>query len=702
MKKYLILSLLLAFFASCDRPANPVSALLERMEAGASNRIVIEQVDAPEAFFEIDRKGEKPVIRGDNYVHIAVGLNWYLKYYCGIHLSWNGMKASLPEVLPLPEKPERHTSEADFVYDLNYCTYSYSMAFWDWERWEQELDWMALHGVDLPLAAVGDECVWRNFLLRLGYMEEEVAGIIAGPAYLAWFEMNNIEGWGGPLPEGWYPHQEALQKKILARMKAWGMRPVLPGYSGMVPHDAAERLGLDAPDQGKWNQIQCPAILSPTDPRFPEIAAMYYEEQARLFGKADFYSMDPFHESKNAGGVDFSKAGQAVLAAMQAASPDATWVLQAWSENPRDEMLAALPVGKVLVLDLFSECRPKWGLKESLWYNEKGFQGHNWLFCLLQNFGGRVGMHGRMGELLDNYKAACEAEGLCGIGYTMEAIGDNPVMYELMSELPWRESVELDAWIRDYVFARYGVRDSVLEEAWLLLAHSIYDARRPNNQQGPVESIFCARPAWDAFRVYARSRAEQYYDIEQVRQAAALMLSVADHYRGNGNFEYDLVDVVRQTVADKARTLLYARDTEAFMDALQAQDRLLSSRPEWMLGPWIAAAHKLAEAVAPGDAAVRAIFEHNARMQLTTWGDRACANGGKLHDYAYKEWSGLLTDFYRPRWEAFFAAEAAVPGSGVELDFYALEEPWTLLDTPYPTEPQTDPIDTAKSVFAQD
>ena len=702
MKKYLILSLLLAFFASCDRPANPVSALLERMEAGASNRIVIEQVDAPEAFFEIDRKGEKPVIRGDNYVHIAVGLNWYLKYYCGIHLSWNGMKASLPEVLPLPEKPERHTSEADFVYDLNYCTYSYSMAFWDWERWEQELDWMALHGVDLPLAAVGDECVWRNFLLRLGYMEEEVAGIIAGPAYLAWFEMNNIEGWGGPLPEGWYPHQEALQKKILARMKAWGMRPVLPGYSGMVPHDAAERLGLDAPDQGKWNQIQCPAILSPTDPRFPEIAAMYYEEQARLFGKADFYSMDPFHESKNAGGVDFSKAGQAVLAAMQAASPDATWVLQAWSENPRDEMLAALPVGKVLVLDLFSECRPKWGLKESLWYNEKGFQGHNWLFCLLQNFGGRVGMHGRMGELLDNYKAACEAEGLCGIGYSMEAIGDNPVMYELMSELPWRESVELDAWIRDYVFARYGVRDSVLEEAWLLLAHSIYDARRPNNQQGPVESIFCARPAWDAFRVYARSRAEQYYDIEQVRQAAALMLSVADHYRGNGNFEYDLVDVVRQAVADKARTLLYARDTEAFMDALQAQDRLLSSRPEWMLGPWIAAAHRLAEAVAPGDAAVRAIFERNARMQLTTWGDRACANGGKLHDYAYKEWSGLLTDFYRPRWEAFFAAEAAVPGSGVELDFYAMEEPWTLLDTPYPTEPQTDPIDTAKSVFAQD
>ena len=699
MKKlFLFLTVLLA--AACARPSNPVADLLERIEPGASKRIVIETVPSTEPFFEIDVRGGKPVVRGDNYIHAAVGLNWYLKYYCGIHLSWNGMTASLPEVLPLPSEPERHTAEVDFVYDFNYCTFSYSMAFWDWDRWERELDWMALHGVDLPLAAVGDECVWRNFLLRLGYSEEEVSAIIPGPAYLAWFEMNNIEGWAGPLPAGWYPHQEALQKRILARMKAWGMRPVLPGYSGMVPHDAAERLGLDAPDQGLWNEIQCPSILSPTDPRFPEIAAMYYEEQAKLFGKADFYSMDPFHESKNAGGVDFAEAGKAVLAAMKAVSPEATWVIQAWSDNPRDEMLATLPKGDVLVLDLFSESRPKWGLKESVWYNEKGFQGHDWLFCLLQNFGGRVGLHGRMGELVDNYEAACSEQGLRGIGYTMEAIGDNPVMYELMSELPWRESVRVDAWVRGYVFARYGVQDAVLEEAWDLLARSIYDARRPNNQQGPVESAFCARPAWDAFRVYARSRAEQYYDIRDVRRAAALMLSVADRFRGNGNFEYDLVDVVRQAVADRAREYLYAHDSEAFTNAILAQDRLLGTRPEWMVGRWIGDARALAEAVAPGDAAVRANFERNARMQLTTWGDRACSDGGKLHDYAYKEWNGLLRDFYLPRWQAFFEAEAREPGSGASIDWYALEAPWAIRTDTYPATPQADPIDTAREVFA--
>ena len=34
-------------------------------------------------------------------------------------------------------------------------TASYSSAFWDWRRWEREIDWMALHGVNLPLAFTG-------------------------------------------------------------------------------------------------------------------------------------------------------------------------------------------------------------------------------------------------------------------------------------------------------------------------------------------------------------------------------------------------------------------------------------------------------------------------------------------------------------------------------------------------------------------
>lgn len=189
------------------------------------------------------------MVRGNTYVNIATGLNWYLKYYAGIHLTWNGMQAKLPDVLPPVEEKLRKETDLSLRYDFNYCTYSYSMAFWDWGRWEKEIDWMALHGINLPLAAVGMECVWRNMLLKLGYSSDEVNRFIAGPAFLAWWAMNNLEGWGGPNPDSWYTQQEALQKKILKRMKEYGIKPVFPGYSGMVPHDADEKMGLNIENQ---------------------------------------------------------------------------------------------------------------------------------------------------------------------------------------------------------------------------------------------------------------------------------------------------------------------------------------------------------------------------------------------------------------------------------------------------------------------
>ena len=162
---------------------NPVDDLLNRIDEGAAAKIKTELVNSDKDFFELDQQGNQVVVRGNTWVNIASGVNWYLKYYAGVHLSWNQMKAQLPAVLPKVEKPERHETDLTLRYDFNYCTFSYSMAFWDWNRWEKEIDWMALHGVNLPLAIVGEECVWRKMLLRLGYNEEEIGKFIAGPAF---------------------------------------------------------------------------------------------------------------------------------------------------------------------------------------------------------------------------------------------------------------------------------------------------------------------------------------------------------------------------------------------------------------------------------------------------------------------------------------------------------------------------------------
>lgn len=698
------------------KAASPIQGLLERIDKGASRKFVIEQVKSPTDFFELDQKGDKVVIRGNNYVSIATGLNWYLKYYAGVQLSWNGMTAQLPAVLPAVPQKERHETDLKYRYDFNYCTYSYTMAFWDWNRWEKEIDWMALHGINLPLAVVGADVVWYNVLTKLGYTKDEINEFIAGPAFQGWWLMNNLEGWGGPNPDSWYKQRETLQKQILKRMREYGIQPVLPGYSGMVPHNAKERLGLNVSDPGLWCGYRRPAFLQPTDPRFNEIADLYYKEMSRLYGKADFYSMDPFHEGGSVAGVDLNAAGQAIWGAMKKANPKAVWVAQAWQANPRQKMIENLPAGDLIVLDLFAESRPQWGDPESTWYRKEGFGKHDWLYCMLLNYGGNVGLHGKMKHVIDEfYKAKTSSFGktMKGVGMTMEGSENNPVMFELLCELPWRPALfDKDEWLKNYTVARYGKADKTVQDAWLLLSNTIYNCPAKNTQQGTHESVFCGRPDYDVYQVSSWSEMEPYYKPEDIIRAAGMMLSAADAFKGNNNFEYDLIDIVRQAVAEKGRLVypimidaykagekeLFAAASQRFLELILLQDKLLASRPEFKVGTWIEKARNLGTTPEEKD-----LYEWNARVQVTTWGNRVAADKGGLRDYAHKEWNGLLRDFYYNRWKVWIDCQKAqLDGAPVKaIDFYAIEEPWTKQTNPYSSQAEGDVIAVAKEVYAK-
>lgn len=714
------LNLLLAFalfFVPRLLAATPIDALLERIDKGASRKILTETVKSDHDFFEITSRGGKPLIRGNNYVSIASGINWYLKYRLGVHLTWNTMHASLPATLPVAGNTESHDTDIKHRYYLNYCTLSYSMAFWDWKRWEQELDWMALHGINLCLDIVGTDVVWRNVLLKLGYTKAEANEFVAGPAFQAWWLMNNLEGWGGPNSDNWYRQREALQKKILRRMKELGINACLPGYSGMVPHDASKRLALDVADPGLWNDYKRPAFLQPTDKRFAEIASLYYKEQEKLFGKADFYSMDPFHEGGNARGVDLKAAGKAIMASMKAANPKAVWVVQAWGACPYPDMIRDLRNGDMLVLDLYSENRPQWGDPESTWYREDGFNGHDWAFCMLLNFGGNVGLFGKIQHVIEEYYKARQSKFAStqkGVGLTMEGIENNPVMYELVSELPWRDTrFSWEKWLHGYVEARYGnLHNKKVQQAWMLLAKSVYGAPARLTEQGCHESVLCARPSLDAYQVSSWSEMEEFYNPEDVIQAARLMVEASHDVKANANFRYDLVDITRQAIAEQARLVygeavaackakdreMFAHATRMFLDILLQQDRLLSSMPDFMVGRWIAQARALGTNAQESDH-----YEWNARTQITIWGNRDAAERGGLREYAHKEWNGVLRDFYYPRWKAYFDALAETfDGKPMKpLDFYAMDEKWTLMHNEYPSKAQGDPVEYSQEAFTK-
>ena len=207
MKRTLFAALVLVLFAlflplsvkaqaPVATPQEAITGLLNRIGGeGAADRfaIVIDAALAQDGkdVFVIAAQDGKPCIKGNSQLSVATGINWYLNHYAHINLTWNNLTTDLSAVeLPVPQGEERHESTAKYRYDFNTCTFSYSMAFWTWERWQQEIDWMALHGINAPLNLVGLDVVTRKFLRELGVSESDINAYIAGPGFIANQAMN--------------------------------------------------------------------------------------------------------------------------------------------------------------------------------------------------------------------------------------------------------------------------------------------------------------------------------------------------------------------------------------------------------------------------------------------------------------------------------------------------------------------------------
>lgn len=683
MIRGIIVILVLAQAVWASAADHGVEGLMERLSPGLSSKIEVEIVPDTCRWVELSQHGDRPLIRANDNVSAAVGLNHYLKHYMGVHVSWNNLCPAFPDVKQLPAVTEtvRLATRQPLCYYLNYCTHSYSMAFWDWERWQQEIDWMALHGINMPLAATGMEAVWHNVLIRLGYDEADAKRFIAGPPFQAWWLMNNLEGWGGPVSDEYIDAQASLQKKIVERMRSLDIEPVLPGYGGMLPHDAAERMGVDAVDAGEWCGFQRPSFLLPTDSAFNRVADIYYRELTSLYGPARYYSIDPFHEGGVSEGVDMGAAAEAIVAAMRRTSDKAVWVAQGWQGNPRGEILERVKPGQLMVLDLHAESTPQWRDRE-------GFGGHDWAWCMLLNFGGNVGLHGKMRHVASEWTAANQSSNPpTAIGATMEGIDNNPVMYELLYDLPWHDldtPDKVDRWLSDYVTARYGGEYSEwADSAWRVLAASVYACPAENRQQGTNESIFCVRPCEHPRTASAWAYSEPYYQPKALGLADDLMRRAASTLGENPNFRFDYLDIHRQLLAEQARMLMadiekaasegdleeYKQLSKMFLVILDGQDSLTGMMPQMSLDQWLDGARKAATSPEESEQ-----FARNALTLLTTWGPRRASEQGRLHDYAHREWQGLLSGFYRERWKRWFDERIARWPEVPEIDFYDVEQ----------------------------
>jgi len=706
-------------FGSCQTQKQEVHVsssevdLIQRIIPDQADHFSVEIVSSDSTdWFGLESKDDKIVLRGNNGVSVASALYYYLTEYCHCQITWNGTNLKLPEELPaVPEKVHKD-SPYEYRYYLNYCTFNYTMSWWDWSRWEKEIDWMALHGINMPLAITGEESVWDEVYRSYGFGDEDLDPFFSGPAYFGWFWMGNLDGWGGPLPKSWKDSHRELQKKILQRERELGMKPVLPAFTGHVPASFKKYFPEAKLKQTNWgNDFEDTYILDADDPLFAEIGKKFLEVQKEIYGTDHLYSADTFNENEPPSDDPqyLSELSAKVFEGMKAADPEAIWVMQGWLfyshrdfwKAPQIQgLLGAVPNDRMIILDLAAEIEP-------IWKRTEAFYGKEWIWCMLHNFGGNISLFGRIENVAEHPAEALNdpASGqLKGIGLTMEAIEQTPVLYELMTDNTWRDTpINLKEWLHQYIRNRYGNDNADIEKAWDILVQTVYNGQVIRDG---AESIIVSRPTFEGYRRWARTKLN--YAPEDLLQAWDLFIPAIPEFSGSDGFQYDLVDLTRQVLAnyalpvqqqiatayksnDKEKFAKYSRE---FLELIDDMDRLLATRKDFLLGPWLADARSWG--TTPEE---KALYEQNARDLITLWGGA----DNRLHEYSNRQWSGLLSDFYKPRWEQFFTE---VSSSWGNFDQDAFDErmkqwewKWVTSQKAFPTEATGNSTEVADELY---
>ena len=648
--------------------------------------------DGKDIFEVSDGEDGKILIRGNNGVAMASGFNYYLRYYCKV--DYNPLFASqldMPETLPEVGETIVKETDYDVRYALNFCTYSYTMAFWDWDEYEAFLDWAAMSGINLMLDIVGQEEVIRRTLQDYGYTDAEIKEYLCGPAYFAWYYMQNMTGYGGELPDSWFENRVELARKMHDRMQTYGITPVLSGFSGMVPTNFDEKY-TDATviEQGTWCGYTRPDMLRTyvddgQKDYFSEMADRFYQNQRDIFGDVtNYYAVDPFHEGGRTGDMDVSLVYETVQQKMIENDEDAIWLIQQWSGSMTDAKLSGLKVkDQALVLDLFSEINPSYSVMER--------NDIPWVWCMLHNFGGRMGIDGNPDDVSQNIPDDYQStEYMQGIGMTPEAIENSPMMYELLWDMTWtKDPIDYREWVQDYAERIYGGTNEDIQRVWEIMLETGYNSK-DTYYQGAAESVINSRPTTNFTSASSWGHSDINYDKELLEEAAALMAKNYDTFKDSPAFVYDFVDILRQVVANSAQEYhtemvsayqngdleLFDAISSDFLEMILLQDEILSCSSDFLVGTWIEDARSM---VADSDDWTKDLFEFNARSLITTWGGYKNANGGGLRDYSNRQWAGLTKDYYYPRWEKWVNDAKAALTDGTAMpstNWFLMEFDW--------------------------
>ncbi|HEY2036986.1 MAG TPA: alpha-N-acetylglucosaminidase [Steroidobacteraceae bacterium] len=690
----------------------PAEGVLARLLPDQAHQFELRTFAAPDGRegFRIASASGRIRVAGSSASALLFGVNWYLKYVAHVQISPNGDRVGTAP-FPLPRTVIEKDTPYAYRYALNENVDGYTAPYWDWARWQREIDVLALSGINAVLVERGTDTVLYRTFRDVGYSDSEIRRWLTQPAHQNWQLMGNLCCFAGPISRAVLQKRLVSAQKIIARLRELGITPVLPGFYGIVPADFQQRFPQShVVPQGKWAGFTRPGWLDPRDALFAKLAAAFYRHQRELFGDSSIYDMEIFQEGGSAGDVPVEQGARAVQTALLDAHPAASWMMLAWQGNPQPALLAGVDRRHVLIIDIDHDRVPHDNRRQD-------FRDAPFLFGGLWEFGGRTTLGANVHDFTERLERVGRTnDNMTGTAVFTEGMDTNPYAFDLFTEMAWRnQPLNIAAWTDGYVLRRYGAADPHALAAWRLLTKTAYDIRVNqvefhSERNAAQESLFNAQPGLSVVHASTWSPEGMRYSAATFAQVLPQMLQVAPALRGSATYQYDLVDIARQTLANQSRALLpqikaaygersrprFEALTRCWLGLMDLQDRLLASNRSFLLGAWLARVPPWASSRAE-----LARLDFDARSILTTWGGREASEGAGLHDYGNKDWAGLTADYYRLRWQKYFAAldESLHTGAPPRpIDWFALGNEWSRGTQRYSDRPAGDPYALAAQV----
>jgi alpha-N-acetylglucosaminidase len=695
-------------------PTAPAEGVLQRLMPRLASQFqlaLVPKLDGRDYFRITGTRGHIR-IEAATQPTVLYGVNWYLKYVAHLQVSPNGLQlGSANFVLPPPQAPIEKPALYPWRYALNENVDGYSAPYWDEKRWQHEIDILAMSGTNAILIERGMDLVLYQTFRDSGYSDEAIRNWIVQPAHQNWQLMGNMCCFEAPISMELLEKRSESAKKLIAMLRSLGITPVLPGYYGIVPANFASlNPGAHVITQGDWNGFTRPGWLDPRDSHFDKLAESFYRHQHTLYGDSAIYDMEIFQEGGAAGDVPVPAAAKKVQDALMRVHPDALWMLLGWQQNPTQELLSSIDTSHVLIAEIEQGRVPRED-------RDREFRGASWLYGGLWEFGGRTTMGAPLYDYAVRLPKMAKRPGsrIVGTALFPEGLDTNPFAFDLYTEMAWHaDPVDLVSWTDAYAARRYGADDPHARRAWQILLNTAYGYRADGNREhgerdAAHDSIFDSQPSLTSTRAATWSPDVLRYNPADLAPALTELLEVAPELRSTETYRYDLVDVARQVMANESRRMLplikqayeskdkgaFARLTKEWLRDMQLQNDLLQTSSFFLLGKWLSFVPLWASSPAELDR-----LNYDARSILTTWGDRKASEFG-LHEYGNRDWAGLTSGYYMPRWQMYFdslATSLATNEAPKSIDWYAFGDRWNRSQKVYSATPQGDPYIAALAI----